>query len=59
MLADKDEIPGFSEIEMDRDAKASLRILVIDDERTLRESCRTFIETEGYGGRPAQRVAKH
>lgn len=33
---------------LDRDAKHSIRFLVIDDERTLRESCRTFLGSEGY-----------
>ncbi len=28
--------------------KASLRILVVDDERTLRESCATVLQSEGY-----------
>lgn len=39
-------LPQFSEL--DGDAKRSVRILVIDDERTLRESCRTFLSNEGY-----------
>jgi len=30
------------------EAKRSLRILTIDDERTLRESCKMFLESEGY-----------
>ncbi len=30
------------------EAKASLRFLVIDDERTLRESCRSVLEIDGY-----------
>jgi DNA-binding NtrC family response regulator len=30
------------------DAKHTLRILTIDDERTLRESCKMFLESEGY-----------
>ena len=34
--------------QMDREAKSVLKILVIDDERTLRESCRTFLSGEGY-----------
>ncbi|MDH3367629.1 MAG: sigma-54 dependent transcriptional regulator [Gemmatimonadota bacterium] len=34
--------------ELGADAKAGIRVLVIDDERTLRESCRTFLESEGY-----------
>ncbi len=35
-------------LELDAEAKADIRILVVDDERTLRESCRTFLESEGY-----------
>jgi DNA-binding NtrC family response regulator len=31
-----------------QDAKRSLKILTIDDERTLRESCKMFLESEGY-----------
>lgn len=34
--------------ELGSEAKRSLKILVIDDERTLRESCRSFLEAEGY-----------
>jgi DNA-binding NtrC family response regulator len=30
------------------EAKRSLRILTVDDERTLRESCKMFLESEGY-----------
>ncbi len=40
------DVPQFSEL--DREAKLSLRVLIVDDERTLRESCRTFLGTEGY-----------
>jgi DNA-binding NtrC family response regulator len=39
-------LPDFSQL--DPEAKLGLRVLVIDDERTLRESCRTFLNTEGY-----------
>jgi DNA-binding NtrC family response regulator len=39
---------GDSLINLDANSKASIRILVIDDERTLRESCRTFLAAEGY-----------
>jgi DNA-binding response OmpR family regulator len=35
-------------IQLDESLKRSLKILIIDDERTLRESCRTFLESEGY-----------
>jgi DNA-binding NtrC family response regulator len=44
--APQGDVPQFSEL--DREAKLSLRVLVVDDERTLRESCRTFLGTEGY-----------
>jgi DNA-binding NtrC family response regulator len=30
------------------EAKRGLRILTVDDERTLRESCKMFLESEGY-----------
>ena len=40
-------LPDFAEL--DQEAKLSLKVLVIDDERTLRESCRTFLVSEGYG----------
>jgi DNA-binding NtrC family response regulator len=35
-------------LELDPETKLSLRLLVVDDERTLRESCRTFLASEGY-----------
>ncbi len=35
-------------LELDREAKGSIRILVVDDERTLRESCSTFLTSDGY-----------
>ncbi len=40
------EMPELAEL--DREAKLGLRVLVIDDERTLRESCRSFLGSEGY-----------
>ncbi len=40
------EMPEITEL--DREAKLGLRVLVIDDERTLRESCRSFLGSEGY-----------
>ena len=46
MANESPDLPDLQEI--DQEAKASLRILVVDDERTLRESCRTFLESEGY-----------
>ncbi len=35
-------------LNLDRETKHGFRILVIDDERTLRESCQTFLGSEGY-----------
>jgi len=35
-------------LHLDPEAKSSIRVLVIDDERTFRESCRSFLSTEGY-----------
>jgi DNA-binding NtrC family response regulator len=35
-------------LELDAESKHGVRILVVDDERTLRESCRTFLDSEGY-----------
>ena len=40
-------LPDMNELGVS--AKERIRILVIDDERTLRESCRTFLSSEGYG----------
>ena len=40
---------------VDSAAKASIRVLVIDDDRTLRESCAKFLEIEGY----SVTVARH
>jgi DNA-binding NtrC family response regulator len=31
-----------------REARASIRVLIVDDERTLRESCATVLQHEGY-----------
>ena len=39
-------LPEFADVAPED--KRSLEILVVDDERTLRESCRTFLESEGY-----------
>ena len=37
-----------SPLSLTEEAKRSLRILTVDDERTLRESCKMFLESEGY-----------
>jgi len=39
-------MPDF--LALDPETKASLRILTVDDERSLRESCQMFLESEGY-----------
>ncbi len=46
------------------EARSAIRILVVDDERTLRESCASFLEAEGYAvsvcgkGDEAKRILK-
>ena len=35
-------------LETDKQATASIRVLVVDDEHSLRESCRTYLTSEGY-----------
>src|SRR5574341_2600615 len=43
------EAPDVSDlIPVDAAAKGSIRVLVVDDDRTLRESCAKFLEIEGY-----------
>jgi DNA-binding NtrC family response regulator len=37
-----------SPVEIDSEQKASIRILVVDDERTLRESCSSILEAGGF-----------
>jgi DNA-binding NtrC family response regulator len=37
-----------SPLEIDSEQKASIRILVVDDERTLRESCSSILEAGGF-----------
>ena len=39
---------GEAALSLDPEIKRSLRILTIDDERSLRESCKMFLESEGY-----------
>jgi DNA-binding NtrC family response regulator len=40
--------PAAADVFIPNELKASLAIMVIDDERTLRESCRTLLESDGY-----------
>ena len=40
MIADADLVP--------RSARATIRVLVIDDDRTLREGCASVLQVEGY-----------
>jgi DNA-binding NtrC family response regulator len=42
------QVPDRGPEGVSADARRSLRILTIDDERTLRESCKMFLESEGY-----------
>ena len=39
-------VPGT--LALDPAVKRGLRILTVDDERSLRESCKMFLESEGY-----------
>ncbi len=41
-------IPAQENLLISAETKASLAILVIDDERTLRESCKSVLEADGY-----------
>ena len=38
-----------------RDAKATLKVLVVDDELTLRETCASILRLEGYNVRDCGR----
>ena len=40
--------PGRDVLALPADIKASIRILIVDDERTLRESCASVLRGEGY-----------
>src|SRR5262245_28638680 len=39
---------GRDPLSIPSDVKASIRILIVDDERTLRESCASVLEMDGY-----------
>src|SRR5262245_49275443 len=40
--------PGESLVMLEADAKAGIRILIVDDEHTIRESCVAVLQLEGY-----------
>ncbi len=42
------EAPARDPLSIPTDVKAGIRILVIDDERTLRESCASVLQMDGY-----------
>jgi len=42
------EAPGRDPLSIPADVKSSIRILVVDDERTLRESCATVLQMDGF-----------
>ena len=52
-------VPDLAMVPME--ARASIRVLVIDDDRILREGCASVLQVEGYNvassGRGAQRSA--
>ena len=39
---------GRDPLSIPADVKASIRILIVDDERTLRESCASVLQMDGY-----------
>ena len=43
-------VPGnaTSELSLDEQTRAAIRILIVDDEETLREGCRSLLETAGF-----------
>jgi DNA-binding NtrC family response regulator len=42
------EAPARDPLSIPGDVKASIRVLVVDDERTLRESCASVLQMDGY-----------
>ncbi len=42
------EAPGRDPLSIPTEVKSSIRILVVDDERTLRESCASVLQMDGY-----------
>src|SRR5690606_24057766 len=42
------EAAGRDALALPADVKASIRVLIVDDERTLRESCASVLRSEGY-----------
>ena len=42
------EAPGRDPLSIPPDVKASIRVLVVDDERTLRESCASVLQMDGF-----------
>jgi DNA-binding NtrC family response regulator len=49
-------IAGNSSVEISSKDRSSIRILVVDDERTLRESCASILATEGFPVTTASRT---
>lgn len=49
-------IAGNSSVEISAKDRSSIRILVVDDERTLRESCASILATEGFPVTTASRT---
>lgn len=52
---DEEDVPAEGLGSISPEVKESIRVLVVDDERTLVESCRTVLETEGYQVDAAER----
>jgi DNA-binding NtrC family response regulator len=41
-------LPGSDPLSIPAEVKASIRVLIVDDERTLRESCASVLQADGY-----------
>src|SRR5688500_1109971 len=46
--ADLHSTPSIEHIEITPAVKATIRVLVVDDDRTLREGCASVLAAEGY-----------
>ena len=46
--ADAPDAPGRDPLAIPPEVKASIRVLVVDDERTLRESCASVLQMDGF-----------
>lgn len=47
-IGSTDPLAGRDILSLPAEVKASIRVLIVDDERTLRESCASVLRGEGY-----------